>query len=547
MKNQTNLLIEFSKELFSFISNNIWPFILIVFLIICREAISDFVKRITNLKYRKGETEIGIEAPSPVLKKKIDKRVSLEQEPIEKDVEKIEIKEKKDKNINWFNNMYSAFDEGNIDNAKSLFRKYYSEERDNEERYKNESFYLYLVYTKGKERDALSELEHLAKKAQNETLMFKAIFWLSLCYRESNNHEAEIALWEKTLPSLKTSINQTKCSEHLAYAFKADKRSKDGIKQLKERLQKIETDEEKLIIFKAIADLEKDLGNNLMSALCKEKAVQLKPDDNDLLFDAAYAQSNSSLRFLSICNYSTLINLDKDNATVLNNLGVCAAEHKLDIKAYDYYKRSMELGETLANSNLGNKLLEVGFHESAEEMANKGLEKKDPHKNIFSLLSIINETKEAQNAKWSEIKEKSALLQKKIRLYIDNYYYETKKTENLFSGKWFIKEGKEVSANVNQNKINLKWTYKHGGLNPTELEVNIAGSFKNKSAEIHYRSKPLAQTFGLAFYSQTNEFECLSYLEPDLLTWHIFSKSIDDEFQLKLYRRSPNEALNTNG
>ncbi|RJP85116.1 MAG: hypothetical protein C4518_17310 [Desulfobacteraceae bacterium] len=543
MPNQSNLLIEFSKELFTFISSNIWQFIIILFLIICRESISDLVKRITNLKYRKGETEIGLEALLPVRIQEVDRSVSLEQEPIERDIKEIEIKEKKDKEIDWFSNMYSALDAGNIDEAKSIFRKYYAEETNNDERYNNESFYLYLIYTKGKERDALSELERLTEKASNETLMIKALFWLSLCYRESSNYKTEIALWEKTLPNLKISINQTNCLEYLAYALKSDQRSKEGLKLLIIRLQEVEADEEKLIIFKAIAALEKDLGNNLMSALCKDKAVQLNPDDHDLLFDAAYSQSEASLRPLSICNYSTLINLDRENSTALNNIGVCAAEQHLEIKAYNYYKQAMDLGSTLANANLGYKLLAGGFHMHAEELANKGLKEKDPHSNLYSLLSKINLEREAENKKWSEIKDKSALFQKNVRRYVDNYYNEEKKVEKLFSGNWFTKDGKEISANVNQNNINIKWTYTVGVLNPKEVEVNISGILKNKSAKIHYKTKPLGLQYALSLadWTKHKESECLSYLESDLLTWHLFSKNTDDDFELKLYRKPPNQ------
>ena len=43
-------LIEIVKITLQFISDNIWPMAVILFLIICKDALSDFVKRIINLK-----------------------------------------------------------------------------------------------------------------------------------------------------------------------------------------------------------------------------------------------------------------------------------------------------------------------------------------------------------------------------------------------------------------------------------------------------------------------------------------------------------------
>ena len=95
---------------------------------------------------------------------------------------------------------------------------------------------------------------------------------------------------------------------YYANALKEDKKTKDGMDLLKKRLRKIQTDEERLKLYEAMSAMEKDLGNIEMAALCKEKLVQIKPDDDELLFDAAYAESEASLKPLSVCNYTTLIN-----------------------------------------------------------------------------------------------------------------------------------------------------------------------------------------------------------------------------------------------
>ena len=265
------------------------------FLLICKNALPDFVKRIINLKFKKGETEVGLEAYSPEKKVEVNKAKTIEKEPKEESAEEKKLEEKKDKD-NWFGKMYSAFEKGEIDNAKTLFRDYSASETNEEEKIENESFYLYLLYSKGKERNVIQKLILLAEKTPNETLMVKTLFWASVCYRDSNNNEADIALWKDTIPKLKESSNLTNCIVNYAYALKADKKTKDGMDLLRKRLREIQTDEEKLMLYKAISAMEKDMGNIEMAALCKEKLVQIKPDDDDLLFDAAYAESEASLR-----------------------------------------------------------------------------------------------------------------------------------------------------------------------------------------------------------------------------------------------------------
>jgi len=544
MADNPTQLIEIVKIILQFISDNIWPMAVILFLIICKDALSDFVKRIITLKFRKGETEVGLKAHSPEKDVEVDKARTIEKEPKEESAEEKKLEEKKDQD-NWLGKMYSAFEKGEIDNAKTLFRDYYAGETNEDERLDNESFFLYLLYSKGKERDAIQKLILLAEKAPNEALMVKTLFWVSACYSHSNNSVAEIALWKDTIPKLKESINLTDCTVNYAYALKKDKKTKDGLDLLEKRLRKIQTDEEKLMLYKAMADMEKDIGSIEMTALCKEKLVQLKPDDDELLFDAAYAESEASLKPLSVCNYTTLINLDNKNSTAWNNLGVCAAEFKLDTKAYDFFQKSKELGNTLSDANLGYKLIEIGFYQHALGLANEAIQKEDTHQNIYSLITKIKGNISSEKAKWDEIKEKSIILQKYIRKYIEYYYSEIVVDRNLFDGTWYTANGIEIVVAGENNIINSKWTYPSGAFNPTNYEATITGTFTNKTANLTYSSK---QSIGQSYTSflggsEQKNIKCFSYLENDLSEWYIFSKNIDDSFELKLYRKTHNPSV----
>ena len=544
MADKPTQLVEIVKIGAQFISDNIWPLVIILFLIICRDAISDFVKRIINFKFKKGETEVGLEAYLPEKGIEAEKAISIKTETKEESAEGKRLEEKKDKN-DWFGKMYSAFEKGEIDNAKMLFRDYYAGEANEEERFGNESFFLYLLYLKGKERDAIQKLILLAKKAPNEALMVKTLFWASACYKNSNNNKAQIALWKDTIPKLKESINLTNCIVYYVYALKKDKKTKDGMDLLKKRLREIQTDEEKLEIYQAMSEMEKDIGNTEMAALCKEKLVQIKPDDHELLFNAAYAESEAALSPLSVCNYSTLTNLNNNDSTAWNNFGVCASEFKLNTIAYDFYQKSKELGNTLAYANLGYKFIETGFHKHALELANEAIQKEDTHQNTYSLINKIETDRSSEKAKWNEIKEKSIILQKKIRQYVEYYYNEIDDNRNLFGGTWYTTEGIKLFVGVEKNTINSEWTYTSGAINLTNFKATINGTFTNKTARLTYFSKQSnSQSYlGLLGRAELKNIKCFSYLDNDLSVWYIFSKNIDDAFELRLHRKSNNKSI----
>lgn len=544
MADKPTQLIEIVKMILQFLSDNIWPIVVILFLTICRDALSEFVKRIINLKFKKGKTEVGLEAYQPEIVTEANKAKSIEKEPKEESAEETKIEERKDKD-NWFGKMYSAFEKVEIDNAKTIFREYYAGETNEEKRLDNESLFLYLLYSKGKERDAIQKLILLAEKAPTEELMVKILFWVSVCYRDSNNTMAEIVLWKDTIPRLKEGLNITNCIVYYAYALKADKKTKQGMDLLKKRMQKIQTDEERLTLYKAMSDMEKDIGNIEMAALCKEKLVQIKPDDDELLFDAAYAESEASLRSLSVCNYTTLIKLDDKNSTAWNNLGVCASEFKLDTKAYDFYQKSKELGNTLSEANLGYKLIEIGFHEQAMDLANEAVKKKDTHPNIHSLISKIKENVNSEKDKWGKIRDKSVILQRKIRKYVDCYYSGIGDDGKFFAGTWYTTQGIEIFIAVDGKTISSKWTYTIGAFEPANYEANISGVFTNKTASLAYSSnQSSSQSYlGLLGGIDRKNIKCLSYLGDDLSEWHIFSKDIDDAFELILYRKPHEKSI----
>lgn len=538
--------MEILKISFQFITTNIWPLVIILSIIFLRDALSEFVKRIINFSFKKGTTEVGIAACQP--EKAMDphkgKTLPVSVKKIEESVESKKIEEKKDDD-NWFSVMFNSLENGDVKKAKSAFKEYYVGEDNEANRIENETLFLYLLYSKAGERDSVQKLINLSEKAKDESIKLKALFWVSVCYRDSNNNDAEIKLWQETLPNLEESNNITDCITYYASSLINNNMATEALKMLKERLNKINDDEEIVSIYKAMAIAEKSLGNDVMAALCKEKVLQYLPDDSDLLFETAYSESESDLKALSICNYTTLIKLDQKNSTAFNNLGVCVSEYKINTKAYDFYLRAKELGNTLSSANLGFKLLEIGFHQHALDLTKEAQEKKDTHQNIYSLITKISEDTKSENDKWDELKKRAAIFQSEIRKYTDHYYDEIERVEEFFGGIWYTESGAEIIVEAKEGTLKSKWYYTGGLIDKNKREVTIYGTYNNRSAQLRYQVKNVSDqtNFGLLGGIVDKDISCYSYLDNNAIVWHIFSKSIETPFELKLKRKKHNKSI----
>jgi thioredoxin-like negative regulator of GroEL len=86
-----------------------------------------------------------------------------------------------------------------------------------------------------------------------------------------------------------------------------------------------------------------------------ERRMELAPDDHRTRFTLALKQSAIGNEAIALHHYLRIPHGERGAAT-LNNIGVSAEALLLQATAVGFYQRAAELGETLAMSNLGNKL-----------------------------------------------------------------------------------------------------------------------------------------------------------------------------------------------
>lgn len=536
MDNEANTSIEIVKVITIFLSDNIGYILLFTLLIVCREAISNLIGRLTNFKWKKGNSEIGVEAVAPQMMNKsssLDRAGELPGESKE-DQERI-TKEEEVQEQNWFSKMHSAFDNGRIEDAKAAFKEYAFEEKDPIKLEENEAFFLYFLFIKGKDNSAIPQLEKLASSSTNEESKYTILTWLSFCLRDSSQIKAEIDLWKNSIKSFKSDNLTTGATVNLSYALNRNGSASESKKLLTSRLDAISTQEEKSKIFAALSHVEKSLGNNKLSIYCKDKSLEFDPNNRDKLFNAAYQASEENIDEISISNYITLLRIDRDNSTALNNLGVRAQEAKLMIKAVEKYKESSGYDNTLAMANQGYQLLNAGFVEEAETIARKAVQMEAPHENVYSLLSRIGELQKEQDSKWKDLIDNSIARQKFIRNYTEAYYVGML---NNFDGSWDTGNGNIVSITISGDKLQVSWQESIGALTKDLYKVEISGKVTKSSFQGRYKkTKETGQEYtGLLGLSSNKDIACLGILSDDGSSISLVAEDYKNDFSMVLKR-----------
>ena len=534
MNESPNTTIEALKIVTEFLSNNSITILLLVLLVICRDAISSFISRLTSFSFKKGDSTLGMEAVAPSDGKETIKEIPSADEkpsPEEKDSQVDEVEGKEGQ---WFTEMHSAFYESRFDDADAIFRRYSLDEKDELKLGQNKALYLYFRFEKAKDNKAVEELEDLARTAKTEESKFNILMWLSLCLSDSMQYGKEIELWRSALEETQSESLKTRAIVNLAYALNKDDKSIEAKKLLVKRLSSAVDDAQKSSLYEALSLIEKALGNKSLSIYCKDKSLEFDVNNRDELFNSAYAASNEDIDEISISNYIKLIRIDEDNSTALNNLGVRALEAGLKIKAVENYKKSSRYNNTLAMANQGYLLLGAGFTDEAENIAKKALELNDPHQNVHSLIAAINEKKQEQNKEWDKLREKSLDRQKIIRKYTEQYYIGN---SNSLKGDWLVSNTYPTTITIEKDIINATWIESAGALGGGSYEAVLKGKVSGSTFEGKYTRKKDDSTPNtlLGFTGNTAQ-SCIGYISDDGNQIKLISTELKDDFSLCLLR-----------
>ncbi len=503
---------------------------IIIVIFILRKPLGEFVKKIKSVEHENKDNKFKIETENNTTEHKeiqyVDKDKSLEKNKISVIDE---IKSDKDKSVE-FSSVMQLFKDGSVDSIKESFQVYSENEKDSKQLIKNKYVYLYFLFHDKKHIESVDELEKLMMIQEDEKIKLYGADWLSFAYKDLDRNEDEQKLWENlsklfTEPLLKTTaiVNWSRSSN--------DKDTNTMKKILVNRLNEINTNDEKALLFRELSNIERKLGNDEISVYCRDKSLEYDNLNTSELFDTAYSQKDKKYEFLSISNYKRLLEIEPKNAMALNNMGVNASDNKLNFIAIANYKKAEEEKNTLAIANRANKLIESGFIDEAKEIANAALSLDNVHPNIYDILSRVESIKEKENDKWIEIQFKAEHYQKNIRNYVKSYYVTE---NNNITGTWIINQNEQfITTTSSSNDLNVSWTKV---INNIDYECSLKGKFENLSFSGIYKvySAEEKPSLALLSFSQNKTIEVLGYLSDDRKEFYIFAKNEKENFELKI-------------
>lgn len=438
-------------EIINFLNENMIYIFLLIIALIFKKQISNFLDRITKLSFKNGDNEVQVSSEPPALYESSNLNEDKDEE---KEKPEIEVEDKSLEKGDLKVQILDYLVNNDFDSAKQAFETYITQLTDSDIIFDEKCFFHYQTYKFTQNHESKKLLAALLEAANNDKQLFDATYWYTGCYDLTQRYIESIDIWKKQISKIKDTKIKTKAKLELAQSHimngTLDKAREIVIELIKS------LDDKKLLSlsYEKLANIEKASGNLFEEALCTDKCAQLEPDNTTELFDSAYNLSDQNLKPLAIKNYSLIRTLNPKDKAALNNLAIEYNRYELPILCTELYKQAGELGNNLAKSNQGYLLLNAGFADEAEKIADEVIESKsaDIPKNIYSLKNDIKERREKENKKLDEILKSATTLQEHFRKYIHSYY--TGDVKNILLD-WSVNETSTI--NINNNKIELVW------------------------------------------------------------------------------------------
>lgn len=255
-----------------------------------------------------------------------------------------------------------------------------------------------------------------------------------------------------------------------------------------------------------------------------ERLLAVDPADNDTRFALAYKCSELGNEDLALFHYSKIPAVER-SAVTWNNLGVAYDQLGLPAKSVTAYRKAEEMSETLAMSNLANKLVGVGFLPEAQKLCDIALAIKDYHKNAAITVGRLKEVPAEEENKEADLLEKARP--------ISDFYKEVgravaKLEPATIAGRW---QGPDCLLDVTLTGMTFTATGSYERRSLNMLGALLAGSGRvsseDDSAPIRYRVEYRGKAVGCAIMASV-----IRRREDELAQVRALLASSDDEHEV---------------
>ena len=503
-----------STELIRAISE-LWKLAGIIFLMFAMWRFSPQIRKVIDKtkfwKFKRGDTEISIEQEPTPQQETPTTSPQVSESQQESDSGIVDTKDSSD----WFMEMYNAFHDNRYDDAENAFKKAQSSEEDIAERVKTEIIYHALNYRNNRDSTALEKLEKYTEDKQYSGFAYT---WIASNHAYSRNYTAAIKTYQKAIDAEANDINKAQSAVSLSDCMVSLGEKNEALEYLTNFLPKVGDDKAIASIYVGIADIAEHLDDKVLRAISLQMALQYKPDDPSIRFDAAYAQYKADLTQLSTINYHTLLRFKPNHRMAFNNLGVSCNKLQMQLKSISYFKKSIEKDETLAMANTAYQYIDSGFEEEVTKILNKAKIIENSHSKVVQTISDLAERKEKEDTIWNKTIDIGTRQQEFFWRYA-NAYFKPHKIESTFSGSWISSGNQTFIVEHEGVKITGKWEEKNSG-------EHFSGTMRNLAATILYKRK--SPGLGISDGYWGNAVNGFAWFSPQEHKWHIAITSGDD-------------------
>jgi tetratricopeptide (TPR) repeat protein len=234
-------------------------------------------------------------------------------------------------------------------------------------------------------------------------------YYLGQIYDQFNDHEKAALAFRVAAKSPKDADDELMLLGKAAAAYQKANLSDAAVELLNSMRSKatVNGGGEKTIL-NALVEVSEISRDDFVLTSSMERVLELDPADKETRFSLAYKYSDMGEDELAAFHYSR-IPINERSAIAWNNLGVSLDRLGLHAKAIAAYRKSEEGGETLAMSNLSNKLIEAGFLIEAQKICDSALSRENYHKNIGTTLGRLKELPDEEKKSELEAFSKASL------------------------------------------------------------------------------------------------------------------------------------------
>ncbi len=300
---------------------------------------------------------------------------------------------------------------------------------------------------------------------------------------------------------------------------------------LKDLIINIKDKSSKIKLYKIMGNHFLDSGQKREGLRYLETFLNVEPFDKDLRFTVGYEYSQLKDYSSSLFHYTSYINSFKEDGRTVNNIGVIYQRNGMILKAMEKYRKALDLGNTLAGSNMAKKYIEIGLKKDALELLRKIIRENEEYdKDVDNTFGLISNQEDKEKEKEEKLLEDGKIINYHNAKYINQL---TESEEFEWIGCWEICDNYAIKIESKKNKKTISQF--------ETPKIKLIGNFDRNCFDINKLELNSTQSYngGVIYLLNNNEFKGYA-IDSDKKILEIEGKRIKNPDE---YSKSKNKLL----